>query len=275
MTEINKEVKKYRKKPVVIEAFQWFEAMGEVGGVFRDYGREGLEPKGKKFPKERYRISTLEGGHEVANGDWIITGVKGEQHPCKPDIFALTYEPVSHLFPQPLESSRSEKIQYMRPNPKTPLEQVKHRLEPQLLDDKELREKDRLLTPSVTADIIRKYEIHSEMDTVPLVAEIKKAQDAKTLALLQPKIGGKLPKCGICGGVMSKNPHPDAGKPESILSVGVEYECIPCEQRALHAWADRARKAESGIEEARRQERAEITQYLKDNGYEDAISWED
>jgi len=37
-------------------------------------------------------IETLEGGHIVTSGDFIITGVKGEHYPCKPDIFALTYE---------------------------------------------------------------------------------------------------------------------------------------------------------------------------------------
>jgi hypothetical protein len=39
-------------------------------------------------------IETLEGGHIVCPGDWIITGVKGEHYPCKPDIFAATYEAV-------------------------------------------------------------------------------------------------------------------------------------------------------------------------------------
>jgi hypothetical protein len=38
-------------------------------------------------------IDTLEGGHIVCPGDWIITGVKGERYPCKPDVFAMTYEP--------------------------------------------------------------------------------------------------------------------------------------------------------------------------------------
>lgn len=37
-------------------------------------------------------IRTLEGTHRADNGDWIITGIKGEQYPCKPDIFAATYE---------------------------------------------------------------------------------------------------------------------------------------------------------------------------------------
>jgi len=37
-------------------------------------------------------IDTLEMGHRVCPGDWIITGVNGERYPCKPDIFAATYE---------------------------------------------------------------------------------------------------------------------------------------------------------------------------------------
>lgn len=59
---------KYRKKPVVIEAYQ--------------------------TDKER-DIVTLEGTMHANIGDWIITGVHGEQYPCKPDIFEKTYEPVS------------------------------------------------------------------------------------------------------------------------------------------------------------------------------------
>lgn len=43
---------------------------------------------------DRYYIDTLEGRHEVTPGDWIITGIKGEKYPCKPDTFAATYEPV-------------------------------------------------------------------------------------------------------------------------------------------------------------------------------------
>ena len=39
-------------------------------------------------------IDTLEGAHYVTPGDWIITGVKGEHYPCKPDIFEATYERV-------------------------------------------------------------------------------------------------------------------------------------------------------------------------------------
>jgi len=44
-------------------------------------------------------VDTLEGGHIVCPGDWIITGVKGEKYPCKPDIFELTYHKVDALPP--------------------------------------------------------------------------------------------------------------------------------------------------------------------------------
>jgi len=79
----------FRKKPVVIEATQWFkvgdhwvvEPYADQIGVIKGIGPYGWCP-------------TLEGGHIVTPGDWIITGVKGEHYPCKPDIFASTYEPV-------------------------------------------------------------------------------------------------------------------------------------------------------------------------------------
>ena len=58
---------KYRKKPVVIEAYQ---------------------------TDKELDIETLEGTMRANVGDWIITGVNGEQYPCKPDIFDKTYEPV-------------------------------------------------------------------------------------------------------------------------------------------------------------------------------------
>ncbi len=71
---------KYRKKPVVVEATQWFK-MGDHPAVFYNHN---------SVPT----IKTLEGEHFVTVGDFIITGVKGEQYSCKPDIFALTYEEV-------------------------------------------------------------------------------------------------------------------------------------------------------------------------------------
>lgn len=83
---------KYRKQPVVIEAWQLdFERWNETpdwllaaiirGGVWMQRG-----------PEPYLTIRTLEGNHRANPGDWIIQGVMGELYPCKPDIFALTYE---------------------------------------------------------------------------------------------------------------------------------------------------------------------------------------
>lgn len=76
---------KFRKKPVVIEAWQWTRAMHE--------GREPWPPAPVTAIDDAPPfIRTLEGDMIVSVGDWIIKGVKGEFYPCKPDIFAATYE---------------------------------------------------------------------------------------------------------------------------------------------------------------------------------------
>ncbi len=62
------EKKKFRKKPIVIEAYQTDKEM---------------------------IIHTLEGDLKADVGDWIITGLRGEEYPCKPDIFEKTYEPAN------------------------------------------------------------------------------------------------------------------------------------------------------------------------------------
>ncbi len=81
---------KYRKKPVVIFAVQITDA------TFDDPHPNAHHIPGMIYdPKERcVYIDTLEGRMRGEMGDWIITGVKGEVYPCKPDIFAATYEAV-------------------------------------------------------------------------------------------------------------------------------------------------------------------------------------
>ena len=93
---------KYRKKPVVIEAFQmtkerrwdnsewpnwlnqaWQKGPKEVGSLY-------IRPLDTE--RELLAISTMEGFHMVTWDDWIIKGVAGELYPCKPDIFEKTYE---------------------------------------------------------------------------------------------------------------------------------------------------------------------------------------
>lgn len=51
-----------------------------------------------------------------------------------------------------------------------------------------------------------------------------------------------------CGGSMSRNPHPDAGRPFTLCEVGAVWVCIPCGAKALHAWCERALKAEKKLE---------------------------
>ena len=109
---------KYRKKPVVVEATQWHKngdhPQDDVMRPFEDSGKTPTEPRegavvryfrhpgvdGKRscefcgdIMHNHGWIDTREGGHIVCPGDWVITGVKGERYPCKPDIFEATYEP--------------------------------------------------------------------------------------------------------------------------------------------------------------------------------------
>lgn len=117
----------YRKKPVVVQAHQWhkngdhpqdYEAdkIGLEGGELRTFTGAERKANGWEGSVVRYYrrpdvpgeslceqcgkphhvhgwIDTLEQGHRVCPGDWIITGIAGERYPCKPDIFAKTYEP--------------------------------------------------------------------------------------------------------------------------------------------------------------------------------------
>jgi hypothetical protein len=85
---------RYRKKPVVIEAFR-------LGEEWPDWWADAVTANKVTTHNndDRWRggpdyalIETLEGTHRADKGDWIIQGVKGEIYPCKPDIFALTYD---------------------------------------------------------------------------------------------------------------------------------------------------------------------------------------
>ncbi len=104
----------FRKKPVIVEATQWH----KNGDHPEDrWSPEGVIPEDWEGRVVRYFrrpnvsgestcrhcavrmhdhgwIDTLEGGHIVCPGDWIITGISGERYPCKPDIFHATYDPV-------------------------------------------------------------------------------------------------------------------------------------------------------------------------------------
>lgn len=85
----------YRKKPVVIEAFQW---TGDVSQTEDPKWIVDAIKTGKVIvEKNLVQIETLEGVMEAKSGDWIIKDVKGEIYPCKPDIFEATYEEVENV----------------------------------------------------------------------------------------------------------------------------------------------------------------------------------
>lgn len=90
---------KFRKKPIVIEAFQMTVERRADNSDWPAWLHEAwntpMEQPGAFYPlATSLCISTLEGSHVVSVGDWIIRGIKGELYPCKPDIFGATYEPV-------------------------------------------------------------------------------------------------------------------------------------------------------------------------------------
>jgi hypothetical protein len=77
---------KFRKKPVVIEAVQWTgDNLSEIQRFYRP---------NEILIGDKIVISTLGGTITADKGDWILKGIKGEYYPCKPDIFAETYEKV-------------------------------------------------------------------------------------------------------------------------------------------------------------------------------------
>ena len=84
---------KYRKKPVVIEAFQHFDNAGTETTAFPRWLLDAVISGVIYTRGDKTFIQTLEGPLRVTDKDWIIRGVKGELYPCKPDIFAATYEP--------------------------------------------------------------------------------------------------------------------------------------------------------------------------------------
>ena len=80
----------FRKKPAEIEAVRFEKPYHRVKEVCRSI----RWIKGENGSIVYGLIPTLEGDMRADLGDWIIRGIQGEFYPCKPDIFAATYEPV-------------------------------------------------------------------------------------------------------------------------------------------------------------------------------------
>lgn len=96
-----KEIRQYRKKPVVVEAVRLNttnmpEVADWIGGDTAKIVVESEEAwkLGKSVPGFSMTIHTLEGDMTAKSGDYIIKGIHGEFYPCKQDIFEKTYEAV-------------------------------------------------------------------------------------------------------------------------------------------------------------------------------------
>ena len=107
---------KYRKKPVVIEAITFDELVehGKASGAGIVNGMPwSFTYNGHPITHENdncYLIPSLEGTTRFDRGDMLITGVKGEIYPCKPDIFAATYKPADA--PSPSEAVERDAARY-------------------------------------------------------------------------------------------------------------------------------------------------------------------
>ena len=83
---------KFRKKPIIIEAFLWTGDQDQEEDP--EWIIDAIKNKNVYFEKSNIFIKTLEGTMKGDSGDYIIKGVNGEIYPCKPDIFEKTYEKV-------------------------------------------------------------------------------------------------------------------------------------------------------------------------------------
>lgn len=84
---------KFRKKPVVIEAWQ-FQVGCDAPHWLNQMTGWKFVAEAKGLRPTSIEIDTLEGVMTASPDDWIIRGVKGELYPCKPDIFEATYDAV-------------------------------------------------------------------------------------------------------------------------------------------------------------------------------------
>lgn len=84
--------KKFRKKPVEIEAMQWDGTRPSANAII-EWAQECRQVVHVRTDHALY-VATFEGEMTVSHGDYVIRGVAGELYPCKPDIFAATYEAV-------------------------------------------------------------------------------------------------------------------------------------------------------------------------------------
>jgi hypothetical protein len=114
---------KYRKKPLIIEAFRMTRERRDDNREWPTWlvlaWNKDRNEKGALYPSDNpadpphsIRVRTLEGDILVSWGDWIIRGVKGELYPCKPDIFRATFEPVEVLSTDAQKNPRKANLEH-------------------------------------------------------------------------------------------------------------------------------------------------------------------
>ena len=83
-----------RKRPVEVDAIRWWpdQSLGYFDNGKYKNRAIGTDAHGVEYTVCNVGLRTLEGFMSICPGDWIITGVMGERYPCKPEIFARTYE---------------------------------------------------------------------------------------------------------------------------------------------------------------------------------------
>ena len=86
--------KKYRKKPVVIEAMPFYDNVEQIEALSNFINNQDIVISYKQPNNPKLLLKTLEGTMEASLGDYIIKGVQGEYYPCKPDIFKQTYDEI-------------------------------------------------------------------------------------------------------------------------------------------------------------------------------------
>lgn len=86
-------VKEYIKKPIKVQAIQFFRNKEIVSEISKFMGKE-VEVRYRDYNEPVLFIDTLEGLEVASEGDFIIKGIKGEFYPCKPDVFEKTYAPI-------------------------------------------------------------------------------------------------------------------------------------------------------------------------------------
>lgn len=87
-------IRKFRKRPIVIEAIRYMGEWPQLGADFKAWGLLKWHFGHYDMEHKMYCvvIDTLEGEMEVEIGDYIIKGIKGEFYPCRSDIFEATYD---------------------------------------------------------------------------------------------------------------------------------------------------------------------------------------